>query len=443
MKRIKDFFGRVYKWLTPGLEVKRWLFLSWIGLIIFAFGFLLLTNIRIPLNIELAIVDFFNKMKIPLSSRMVDLLIVLLGLGIMIYAQKQWFKSLYTVIVPIPDKKLVELVYEKRKLDTGFKIVAIGGGTGLSTLLRGLKKYTSNISAVVAVSDDGGSSGILRDEFGIIPPGDIRNCLAALAKDESALSSLFQYRFEEGRGLEGHSFGNLFLTALNKIAGDDFQKAIKISGDILNIQGNVYPATLEKVVLCAEMENGGIICGESDIPKHQSEIKRIFLRPENCNALPEVITAIKEADAVILGPGSLYTSILPNLQVKDIREAVRKTNAIKIYICNVMTQAGETPDFKASEHLKALFRSSEEGIVSTIIVNNEMPTSLLEKYRLEGAKEVEPDTEELQKMGVEVVLAPLLNEQQQVRHDYNKLAETVIKTITEKLHSRKVKHHKP
>ena len=432
MKKITDFFIRVLKWLSPGMEVKRWMFISWIGLLIFAFGFLLLTNIRIPLNIEFAIIDFFStKLNLNIPSKAVDIFFVIIGLLVIAYAQNKWFNSIYTVLVPVESKKLVEVIYEKRKLDVGHKLVAIGGGTGLSTLLRGLKHYTSNITAMVTVSDDGGSSGRLRDEFGILPPGDIRNCLSALAKDESTLSSLFQYRFETGYGLEGHSFGNLFLTALNNIAGDDFQKAIKLSSDILSIQGTVFPATLQKTTLCAEMESGEIICGESIIPEKNGEISRIFLKPDNTTPLPEVISAIKEADAIILGPGSLYTSVLPNLQVPGIVSAIKESEALKIYVCNVMTQVGETTNFKASQHLKALYKNSAENLVDAIIINDEMPVALVDKYKAEGAFAVEPDVSELQTMGVEVITAQLLNENEQVRHDSGKLASVIIKAMSE------------
>lgn len=399
---------------------------------IFGFGFLLLTNIRIPLNIELAIVDFFStKLKMNIPSRAVDIFFVITGLSIIIYAQNKWFRSIYTVLVPVESKKLVEVIYEKRKLDVGHKLLVIGGGTGLSTLLRGLKHYTSNITAMVTVSDDGGSSGRLRNEFGILPPGDIRNCLSALAKDESTLSSLFQYRFETGYGLEGHSFGNLFLTALNNIAGDDFQKAIKLSSDILSIQGKVFPATLQKTTLCAEMESGEIICGESIIPEKNGEISRIFLKPENATPLPEVISAIKEADAIILGPGSLYTSVLPNLQVPGIVEAIKESDALKLYVCNVMTQLGETTNFKASQHLKALYKNSADKLVDAVIINDEMPVTLVEKYKAEGALAVDPDIEELKKMDVEIITAQLLSESEQVRHDSTKLASAIIKSIAD------------
>lgn len=419
------------------MEIKRWLFLSWFGLMVFAFGFLLLTNIRTPLNIELAIVDFFrNTLKINVSSKTVDIFFLIMGLLIMLYAGNRWFQSIYTVLVPVESKKLVEMIYEKRKLDVGCKLVAIGGGTGLSTLLRGIKKYTSNITAMVTVSDDGGSSGRLRNELGILPPGDIRNCLVALAKDESTLSSLFQYRFDTGTGLEGHSFGNLFLAALNNIAEDDFQQAIKLSGDILSIQGKVFPATLQKTTLCAEMKSGEIICGESIIPEKNGEIKKIFLKPENCTPLPEVIMAIKEADAIILGPGSLYTSVLPNLQVPGIVEAIKESEALKIYVCNVMTQAGETTNFTASQHLKALYDNSTEKLVDIIIINDEMPVTLVEKYKAEGALAVKPDFEVLEKMAVRIVSAPLINENEQVRHDFNKLAGTIIKTISDNMHAK-------
>jgi uncharacterized cofD-like protein len=423
---------RFLKWLSPGMKIKRWLFVFWVGLGFFSLGFILLANIRTPINIELGIVEFlYQHLGITISSAVVDIFFLLLGIFLMVFGIRKWFNSIYNVIMPFEEKKLVEILYDKRQLDTGYKIVAIGGGTGLSTLLRGIKHFTNNIVAVVTVADDGGSSGRLRQELGILPPGDIRNCLVALADDESTLSALFQYRFSNGNGLEGHSFGNLFIAAMNSIAGD-FEKAVKLSSKILSVKGRVLPATLQTSTLCAELENGEIIKGESNISKTSGRISRLFLNPEYNKPLAEVIQAIKEAEAIILGPGSLYTSVLPNLLVGGMTEAIKESKALKIYICNVMTQPGETDDFNASDHLKALFKHSGGKIVDYIIMNSKMPTRLLDKYKAQGAHPVMPDGAELVKMGVEVVATPLINETDLVRHDPSTLSEVIIKFITEK-----------
>jgi uncharacterized cofD-like protein len=433
-----NFFIRLLKWLSPGMKIKRWLLIAWIGLGFFSLGFILLANIRTPINIELGIVDFISqKVGVTISSTVVDIFFLFLGIFLMIFGIRKWFKSIYNVIVPFEEKKLVEILYEKRQLGTGYKIVAFGGGTGLSTLLRGIKHYTTNIAAVVTVSDDGGSSGRLRQELGMLPPGDIRNCLVALASDESLLSALFQYRFNTESELDGHSFGNLFLAAMNNIAGD-FEKAVKLSSKILAIRGRVLPSTLQTSTLCAELEDGQIILGESSIPKSNGKIKRIFLRPEDNSPLPDVIQAIKEADAILFGPGSLYTSVLPNLLVRGMAEAIRESNAIKIYICNVMTQPGETDSFAASDHIKVIQSHTGERIVDYIIINDEMPTLLLEKYRAQGQEPVKPDVKELEGLGVKVISAPLINETNLVRHDPKKLSEVIIRFITEQ----KVKSYK-
>jgi uncharacterized cofD-like protein len=426
-----NFFIRLLKWLSPGMKIKRWLFLSWLGLCFFSLGLILLANLRTPIDIELGIVQLFHeKLGIRISSTIVDIFFLLLGLFLMYYGIRRWFKSIYNAIVPYEEKKLVEVLYEQRQLETGYRIVVIGGGTGLSTLLRGLKHYTTNITAVVTVSDDGGSSGRLRQELGILPPGDIRSCLVALSRDESTLSSLFQYRFSLGSGLEGHSFGNLFLAALNNIAGD-FEKAVKLSSRILSIRGRVFPATLQTSVLCAEMEDGRIIEGESNIPMAKGKVARLFFRPEENKPLPEVLQALKEAEAIILGPGSLYTSVLPNMLVEGMVQAIAESKALKMYVCNVMTQPGETDDFTASDHIKALFRHSRDRLVDYVFINDQMPTLLIDKYEAQGAFPVKPDIDEIKKLGVGIFSIPLINETNLVRHDSKKLAEEIIRFITE------------
>ncbi|MCD6310097.1 MAG: YvcK family protein [Candidatus Eremiobacteraeota bacterium] len=423
---------RYFKWLYPGMGVKRWLILFSVGLIIFVLGTILIINIQIPVNIESAVVNSVRAITgTQIDSRVVDIALIILGLVLMVMGIKQWFVTIYREIAPHDERKLVDILYEKRHLAQGIKFVALGGGTGLSSLLRGIKEHTSNITAVVTVSDDGGSSGRLRKEMGVLAPGDIRNCLVALANDESQLSSLFQYRFTNGEGLEGHNFGNLLLVALNNIAGD-FEKAVRLSSDILAIRGRVFPATLEPVVLCAEYEDGSIAEGESNIPKHRKKIKRIFFHPSSCKPPTDVIQAIKDADAIILGPGSLYTSIIPTLIVEGIRDAITASSAIKIYVCNIMTQPGETDHFTASDHVKNLLMTTGIPKPDYVIVNQEMPEKLIKTYQAEGAFPVLCDLEKIRAMDIIPVSAPLISEQESVvRHDPKKLAAQIIRIVLE------------
>jgi uncharacterized cofD-like protein len=285
----------------------------------------------------------------------------------------------------------------------GLKIVSVGGGTGLSTLLSGLKSYVGKdrssrnaphddwietLTAVVTVTDDGGSSGRLREEFQILPPGDIRNCMAALAEDERLLTRLFQYRFESDGDLSGHSFGNLFLAALADVTGD-FLEAIKVSSEVLAIKGRIFPSTVEDVALVAELEDGRIIRGETNIVNSRAGIKRLSLSNKRCQPLPETLHAISDADIITIGPGSLYTSIIPNLLVDGIVEAMRDSTALKVYICNVMTQPGETDGFNVEDHLRVLFDYSPQLELDYVLANSTPITEdLLEKYLVEGAAQV-------------------------------------------------------
>jgi uncharacterized cofD-like protein len=304
------------------------------------------------------------------------------------------------------------------------KVVIIGGGTGLSVLLRGLKQFPLDITAIVTVADDGGSSGRLRDELNIPPPGDIRNVLAALSDVEPLVEELFQHRFNKGNNLIGHSLGNLILAAMTNITGD-FVHAIKEMSTVLNVRGKVLPAANTSVILNAEMEDGTIVSGESKIPFSGKKIKRVFLSPDDIEPLPETLDVIREADLIIIGPGSLYTSILPNLLVPKIGEEVCKAKAKKVYICNVMTQAGETLNFSASDHVKALYDHMRCTFMNTILVNEEeIPDHIKSLYEEELAKPVHFDIEALKSLGLEVITDKIVSyEKNVIRHDTNKVAK--------------------
>jgi uncharacterized cofD-like protein len=294
--------------------------------------------------------------------------------------------------------------------------------------LRGLKRYTTNLTAVVTVSDDGGSSGRLQKELGILPPGDIRNCLVALADDEAMVTDLFRYRFSEGEGLSGHSFGNLFLAAMTGITGN-FDRAIKESSRVLNIKGRVLPATLERVRLRATYADGTVVRGETNVSHSRTPIAKLELEPARVAPLGEVLTAIRDADAIVLGPGSLYTSILPNVLVDGIAQAVAEANCAKIYICNVMTQPGETDGFTASQHVKTLLDQTGARICDYAVVNEEPPKRLLEVYAEEGQVPVAPDVAAIEALGVRVVRANVISETDTVRHDPQRLADVVLKLV--------------
>jgi uncharacterized cofD-like protein len=311
------------------------------------------------------------------------------------------------------------------------RIVAIGGGTGLSTLLHGLKRYAQHpreveITAVVTVTDDGGSSGRLRREFDVLPPGDIRNCMVALSEDEALLSKLFQYRFSEGRGLKGHSFGNLFLTALSHLTGD-FAQAVKLSSEILTSLGRIYPSTAANVTLEAELENGRIVTGETKISKSRSRIRCIRLRPRKCQPLPETLEAIQRADLITFGPGSLFTSLIPNLLVEGITDAIQRSRALKAYYVNLMWQPGETIGFRASDHVAAIHRHAGVPLLDVAVVNTR-PISVRQRrrYAAEKAQSVLNDIDRISEMGLQVVASDLLGEGDTVRHDSRAAADVAM-----------------
>ncbi|RCX18514.1 putative cofD-like protein [Fontibacillus phaseoli] len=310
------------------------------------------------------------------------------------------------------------------------RIVVMGGGTGLSVMLRGLKEKPLDITAIVTVADDGGSSGILRSELQMPPPGDIRNVLTALADVEPLLSDMLNYRFASGSGLAGHSLGNLILAAITDISGD-FVTAVRELSRVFAVRGRVLPAAGQAVVLHAEMEDGSIITGESKIPEAGGKIKRIFLEPEEVEPLPEAVEAIREADAILIGPGSLYTSIIPNLLVPKLAEAVLENeSAIKIFVCNVMTQPGETDDYTVSDHLQAVYEHVGHHLFDYVIVNDgEIPTQVQDFYAEKGAKPVQVDWDVVTGRGYKVIADTLVLFRRYLRHDADKLSHHIYQLV--------------
>jgi uncharacterized cofD-like protein len=310
------------------------------------------------------------------------------------------------------------------------RIVVMGGGTGLSVMLRGLKEKPLDITAIVTVADDGGSSGILRNELQMPPPGDIRNVLTALADVEPLLSDMLNYRFASGSGLAGHSLGNLILAAITDISGD-FVTAVRELSRVFAVRGRVLPAAGQAVVLHAEMEDGTIVTGESKIPEVRGKIKRIFLEPEEVEPLPEAVEAIREADAILIGPGSLYTSIIPNLLVPKLAEAVlENTSAIKIFICNVMTQPGETDDYTVSDHLQAVYNHVGKHLFDYVIVNDgEIPPQVQDFYAEKGAKPVQVDWDNVTGQGYKVIADTLVLFRRYLRHDADKLSHHIYQLV--------------
>lgn len=403
-----------FKWLYPGLGIKRWIVLCLLGL-----GLITV--------VALGAVKTISKSSVLLASFATATLIF--GIFLVYMAIKNMLRIFIRALMPSPQRDpLVDIVYQRRQsesLSRGPRVVAVGGGTGLSALLAGIKLFTSNITAIVTVTDTGGSSGRLRDEMDMLPPGDIRNCLVALAEAGPLIRDLFQYRFEVGEGLKGHSFGNLFITALSKVTGD-FEKAVAESSKVLAIRGRVIPSTLEKVTLVGEFTDGTFVEGETNITSAQKPLRNIRIEPNNCRACPEAVDAIESADLILLGPGSLYTSILPNLLIQDIYNSVLKSDAYKAYILNVMTQPGETDGFRASDHLHTLVEHTDPRIIDACFVNVEtIPRELVEKYRQKGAVPVTLDLERIREKGYQVVEGEILKTDGLLRHDPERLARLV------------------
>jgi uncharacterized cofD-like protein len=417
---------KLIDWLRPGIKVKRWIALGSMGILFIVFGMLEFVRNR-----------FFSMYYISFY-----IFLVATGIFVLYISVTQGMRTIIALVnkgflnVSLNSKKLENLIYEKRLLVKGPKIVVIGGGTGLSTMLRGLKHFTSNITAIVTVADDGGGSGELRDDLGILPPGDIRNCIMALSDTEPLMEELLQYRFKDGK-LKNQSFGNLFLAAMDGISVS-FEEAVQKMSSVLAVTGKVIPVTLENVILKAKLKDGQIIEGESNIPKasikYNSPIDRVFLEPNTVGALKEAVTSICEADAVILGPGSLYTSIIPNLMVKDIANALKKTSALKLYVSNIMTQRGETDGYSVADHIRAIYRHAGSGIIDFVIVNEgKIQTDLEGKYKKEASELVRIDKDKIIDLNVNFIEGDFLSvENNLIRHNTEKLASILIETIMEK-----------
>ena len=420
--------NRWFKWLSPGLFVKRWLLISLAGVFLTSFGLAIWVKLT-PVNRFLEFVSQALETIARLVPNSVSgPLAVLLGVFLLFWGQSRTVETITEALQPDASEELVDRLRTHRRLHRGPKIVVIGGGTGLSTLLRGLKQYSSNITAIVTVADDGGSSGRLRREMGILPPGDIRNCIAALADEEKLLTELFQYRFHTGDGLSGHSFGNLFISAMTEITGD-LEQAIDASAKVLAIRGKVLPATLTDVSLWAKLADGRIIEGESKITEAMGQIRQIGCHPADPVALPAALAAIKEADYIIIGPGSLYTSIIPNLLVPAIRQALAQVTVPRVYVCNIMTQPGETDNYSVADHLRAIEGVCEERVFDAVLAQRTAPSpQSLQLYAQEHSHPVFLDREEVGKMGYRIVLANVMAEDEvtaKVRHDPQRLARVL------------------
>lgn len=405
---------RIIKWLYPGMGIKRWILVVVLGITEICIGsWYWLSMGNIP--------------------KVVGILNLVMGISLVFIGTKRIIHNFLNILLPASEGNITELIFKRRQLKNGPRLVAIGGGTGLSVLLTGLKKYSDNITAIVTVADDGGSSGRLIEQYDILPPGDIRNCLVALADAEPLMRDLFQFRFDEGSELAGHSFGNLFITAMSKLTGD-FQRAIEESSKVLAIKGQVIPSTLNRVVLKAQLQDGSWVTGQANITNTSHPIEKISLLPENCQANEKAIKCIKRAKAIILGPGSLFTSVLPNILVSELQQAIIASKAAKIYVCNVMTQFGETNNFKASDHVKTLIKHVHPKIIDYVVVNKaNISQELIKRYQEESAFVVEPDTEIVEQMGYKVIEADVVNSVDYVRHSPEKLAGIITAILKEKM----------
>ena len=413
---MKGKFHSIVKWLYPGIGIKRWIGLATGGVVLLVVG-----------TAHLRADQFW-------VLQTLDAVIVVCGIVILILGIKRLMRSFIAAFMPASrdTSELVDILYQKKYLSRGPRIVTIGGGTGLSVLLSGLKDYTSNITAIVTVADDGGSSGRLREEFDILPPGDIRNCLVALADAPTLMQDLFQFRFDTTSELSGHSFGNLFITVMTRLTGD-FEKAIKETSKVLALRGTVVPSTLHKVTLTARHVDGSETVGEKKIPRKRQTIRSVALQPQDAEPAPDALKAIREAQIIILGPGSLYTSIIPNLLVKELTQALTVSSAVKVHVCNVMTQPGESESYTASEHVRAMIAHSNPRVLNYCVVNTGViPPGILKRYARDGSYPVVNDRRKVEKMGYRVIEDDFVAiEGDVIRHDPVKLARIILGLMEE------------
>lgn len=426
---------RGLKWLYPGMRVKRWLMLIPVGLFLSILSVIVLFRLQTLDYLDRVDALVGRVLRLPLDMPAVylplGLALLLAGLGVVLWAVIGLNRSVISAVAPEHLDELPDVIHRNIVRGRGARIVVIGGGTGLSTLLRGLKKHTANLTAVVTMTDDGGSSGLLQKQMGgILPPGDIRNCLVALADAEPLMQDLFQYRFatkDVADGLSGHSFGNLLIAAMADITGD-FERAVEETSNILAIRGRVLPSTVENVILVGEMEDGREVTGETNIARDPARIRRIRLCPDSPQPLPKVLQAIRQADVIVMGPGSVFTSVVPNLLVKEISAAVSASKAAKAYVCNVMTQPGETDGYAASDHLRAVEAHAGRRVFDYVLLNKATPSEdLLQRYHKTGAALVTPDVEAITQMGYRAILGSFVSESAVVRHDPDKLAAAILR----------------
>ncbi len=417
------------RWIKPGLGVKRWFLFVLAGITLLGVGLaIFLLEIYRTETANPVLLEILSVASLRFLPRIVRAMIFGgFGIGLVIYGIVRLNRSLLRPFIR-PGRAVVDELANYRQRKRGPRIVAIGGGHGLSTLLRGLKAYTRNLTTIVTVADDGGSSGRLRETYGILPPGDIRNCLAALSNDEQMLTQLFKYRFSGEGELDGHSFGNLFITALADITGS-FESAVAESGKVLSVSGRVLPSTLHDVRLVADMVlpnslNQVRVQGESRIPKMAGRVHRVWLEPNDAPAFPPALKAVLNADMIVVGPGSLYTSLLPNLLVQDLHGAIRASRALKVYVCNIATQSGETDVYTCSDHIRALEEHVGENFFNIVLCNDNYSGTLNDDSQFvvcDDRSMNDPRTHG----------ADLSDENQPWRHDSNKLAEVLIDILDE------------
>ena len=413
---------RLPRWLYPGMRVKRWLVLLLAGIAILGLGAAIYIRdlYRATNADEIEVVYWLTGAWLEPQIRA----LLVAGFGVLLTGIGLWglARSVISPFVARGDS-VMEVLYTKRYLARGPRIVALGGGTGLSTLLRGLKGYSANITAVVAVSDDGGSSGQLRRQLGIIPPGDIRNCIAALADAEPLMTQLMQYRFPAGSGLDNHAFGNLFIAAMTAVTGD-FEEAVRESNRVLAVRGQVLPATSVPLNLSARLASGRQIWGQSGITTAEEPIEQVFIEPGDVRANGEAIERMLEADMIVIGPGSLFSSILPNLLINDVADALRAAPGLKVYVCNVATQPGETANMTASQHLRALFAHVGDDLIDCVIVNRDTTARRPEGWL---ATPVEVDVRRLEELPVVIIEEDVIDPANAHRHDPAKLAAALMR----------------